>query len=148
MSQRPACGAGGGKAMTIAPGIVNEWTITVPESDTARVSGGETLPPVLSTPRLISYLERAAHQSVLPLLNEGQSTVGTLVRLRHLGASPVGMQVLFRTELVEVDRRRLRFKIEAWDEVEKVAEGEHERFIIEQARFEARLEEKRRQMGK
>jgi fluoroacetyl-CoA thioesterase len=134
--------------MAIAPGIVNEWVVIVPESDTARVSGGETLPPVLSTPRLISYLERAAHQSVLPHLEVGQSTVGTVINLRHLGASPVGMQVRFRTELVEVDRRRLRFKLEAWDEVEKVAEGEHERFIIDQARFDERLTEKRRLMGK
>lgn len=134
--------------MTIAAGIVNEWVINVPESDTARVSGGETLPPVLSTPRLISYLERTAHYSVLAYLKEGQTTVGTVVTLRHLGASPVGMQVRFRSELVEVDRRRLRFKLEAWDEVEKVAEGEHERFIIDMARFDERLAEKRQQMGK
>jgi len=134
--------------MAIEPGIVNERVIIVPESDTARVSGGETLPPVLSTPRLISYLERTAHESILPHLNDGQTTVGTIINLRHLGASPVGMQVRFQSELVEVDRRRLKFKLEAWDEVEKVAEGEHERFIIEWARFNERLDDKRQQMGK
>jgi predicted thioesterase len=52
------------------------------------------------------------------------------------------MQVRFRAELVEVDRRRLRFKVEAWDEVEKVGEGEHERFIIDRARFDDRLAQK------
>jgi fluoroacetyl-CoA thioesterase len=134
--------------MAIEPGIVNERVIHVPESDTARVSGGETLPPVLSTPRLISYLERTAHESVFPFLGDGQTTVGTVISLRHLGASPVGMQVRFRSELVEVDRRRLCFKLEAWDEIEKVAEGEHERFIVDWARFNDRLAEKRQQMGK
>jgi predicted thioesterase len=127
---------------------VNELVLTVQESDTARSSGGETLPPVLSTPRVISYLERTAHQSIVPFLGEGQTSVGTVVNLRHLAASPVGMQVRFRTELLEVDRRRLRFKIEAWDEVEKIAEGENERFIVDQVRFEARLAEKLQQAGK
>lgn len=134
--------------MPIEPGIVKELNITVEDSDTARSSGGETLPAVLSTPRVISYLERTAHQSILPFLGDGQSSVGTVVSLRHMAATPVGMQVRFRAELVEVDRRRLRFKIEAWDEVEKIAEGENERFIIDQARFNERLEAKQQQVGK
>ena len=133
--------------MAIEAGIVKELTITVGESDTARASGGESLPPVLSTPRIISYLERTAHQSILPFLGDGQTSVGTVVSLRHLAATPEGMQVRFRTELVEVDRRRLRFKIEAWDEVEKIAEGEHERFIIDQVRFDERLSIKQQQAG-
>ena len=128
--------------MPIEPGLVNEMTITVPESDSARVTGGESLPPVLATPRLISYLERTAHYAILPFLNAEQTSVGTMVTLRHMGATPVGMEVRFRIELVEVDRRRLLFKIEAWDEIEKVAEGEHERFIVDKARFYQRLEEK------
>jgi predicted thioesterase len=128
--------------MPIEPGLVNEMNITVAESDTARVTGGESLPPVLATPRLISYLERTAHYAILPFLNAEQTSVGTMVTIRHLSATPTGMQVRFRIELVEVDRRRLLFKIEAWDEVEKVAEGEHERFIVDKARFFQRLEEK------
>jgi predicted thioesterase len=128
--------------MPLEPGLTHELTLTVQESDTARHSGGETLPPVLSTPRMIGMLERTAHRSVLPFLAEGQTTVGTLVNVRHLAATPVGMHVRFHSELLEVDRRRLRFKVEAWDEVEKIAEGEHERFIIDTARFIQRLEEK------
>lgn len=128
--------------MPLEPGLTNEMTLLVQDSDTARQSGGETLPPVLSTPRMIGFLERTAHQSVLPFLDPGQTTVGTLVNVRHLAATPVGLQVRFRSELIEVDRRRLRFKVEAWDEVEKIGEGEHERFIIDEARFKARLEEK------
>ncbi len=128
--------------MPLEPGLTHQLTLTVQVADTARASGGETLPPVLSTPRMIGMLERTAHQSVLPYLGEGQTTVGTLVNVKHLAATPVGMNVRFHSELLEVDRRRLRFKVEAWDEVEKIAEGEHERFIIDEARFTARLEEK------
>ncbi len=128
--------------MALAPGLINEMSMTVKESDTARVSGGETLPPVLSTPRMISYMEQTAHQAVLPYLAEGQTSVGTLVNIRHLGATPVGMLVRFRAELIELDRRRMRFKVEAWDAVEKVGEGEHERFIIDKDRFDERLAQK------
>lgn len=129
--------------MPIEPGLVSEMNFTVQESDTARVSGGETLPPVLSTPRMISYMERTAHQGILPFLAEGQTSVGTVVNIRHLGASPVGMAVRIRAELLEVDRRRLRFRVEAWDAVEKIGEGEHERFIVDRERFEDRLAQKR-----
>ncbi len=129
--------------MALEPGLVNELTMTVAEDDTARASGGGTLPLVLSTPCMISYMERTAHRALLPYLAEGQTSVGTVVNIRHLGATPVGMQVRFRAELLEVDRRRLRFKVEAWDEQEKVGEGEHERFIIDQGRFDERLAQKR-----
>ncbi len=128
--------------MAIEVGLVNEITMIVEPSDTARHSGGESLPPVLSTPRLISFMERAAHYSILPFLSDGQTSVGTVVNIRHLGATPAGMQVRFRAELVEVDRRRLLFKVEAWDALEKVGEGEHERFIIDLERFNERLAQK------
>ena len=128
--------------MTMEAGLVNQTQIVVQEDDTARASGGETLPSVLSTPRMISYLERTAHGALLPYLAEGQSSVGTSVNIRHLAATPVGMTVRFRAELMAVDGRRVRFKLEAWDEVEKIAEGEHERFIIDVARFIERLVKK------
>jgi fluoroacetyl-CoA thioesterase len=128
--------------MAIEPGLVGETTLVVQESDTARSSGGDTLPPVLSTPRMIGKLESTAHSAVLTHLDDGQTTVGTLVNVRHLAATPVGLQARFRAELVEVDGRRLRFKVEAWDDVEKIAEGEHERFIIDKGRFADRLQKK------
>lgn len=129
--------------MPIEPGLVGELTHVVEEGDTARASGGETLPPVFSTPRMIGWLERTAHRSLLPYLAGGQTSVGSLVNVRHLAATPVGFTVRFRAELLEVDGRRLRFKVEAWDELEKIAEGEHERFIIDAGRFAERLEKKR-----
>jgi len=128
--------------MPIEVGTVSEMSYTVTENDLARVSGGDTLPAVFSTPRVISLLEQTAHKAVLPELPENQTTVGASVNIRHLAPTPPGMQVRTRAELVEVDRRRLRFKVEAWDEVEKIAEGEHERFIVDRAKFEARVAEK------
>jgi fluoroacetyl-CoA thioesterase len=133
--------------MPIEPGLVGEINIAVSENETARASGGETLPPVLSTPRLISYLERTAHEAILPFLAPGQTSVGASVNVRHMAATPIGMRVHFRAELLEVDGRRLKFKVDAWDEVEKIAEGEHERFIIDKARFDQRLAQKQRQIS-
>ncbi len=133
--------------MVLEPGLVGEMEVLVDENETARNYGGETSPPVLSTPRMIMYLERACHLAVLPTLGDGQSTVGMLVNVRHLASTPVGMKVRFRGELLEVDRRRLRFKVEAWDDVEKIAEGEHERFIIDWEKFYARLAEKQKKIG-
>ncbi len=129
--------------MALEPGMVGEMKMVVTESDTARASGGETLPPVLATPRVISYMERTAHAVIQPFLSDGQTSVGTVVNIRHLAATPVGMQVRFRAELIEVDRRRLKFKVEAWDDLEKIGEGEHERFIIDLDRFYERLAEKK-----
>lgn len=128
--------------MAITVGIKNEIRHTVQQADTASAAGSGTLPDVLSTPRVIGWMEGASHHSVMPYLEEGQTTVGTLVNIRHLAATPVGMEVIARAELLEVDGRRLRFHVEAWDAVEKVAEGDHERFIIDTARFIQRLEKK------
>jgi predicted thioesterase len=129
--------------MGIEVGLVGEFKMTVLESDTARFSGGETLPVVFSTPRMISRMEHTAHLTVLPHLTDTQTTVGTIVNVRHLAATPVGMEVRFRAEVLEVEGRRLRFKVEAWDALEKIGEGEHERFIIDRGRFNERLEKKR-----
>ena len=96
--------------MAIEPGLVGEIDLVVDENETARKYGGDTLPPVLSTPRMIMDLERTCHIAVLPHLPEGRSTVGILVNIKHLASTPVGMKVHFRGELLEVDRRRLRFR--------------------------------------
>lgn len=128
--------------MALEPGLKGELTLVVEERHTA-AAYGSGLVPVLSTPHLVALLESAAKETVQPYLKEGQSTVGTLVNVRHLAATPVGMQVRACAELVEVDGRRLRFRVEAWDEREKVAEGEHERFVIDWERFMARVAQKR-----
>jgi len=125
--------------MAIEPGLIHEMTMVVEEKHTAAAmaedSGIGQLAPVLSTPYLVSLMETTAHAAVIPFLEPGQSGVGAMVHIRHLAATPVGMQVRIRVELMEVQGRKLLFKVEAWDEVEKIAEGEHERFIIHWERF-------------
>lgn len=100
------------------------------------------LAEVLATPMLVAFCEECARLTVEPHLSPGQQTVGTWVNLRHLAATPEGMQVTIRTELVKVEERRLHFRFEAWDELEKIGEGEHERFVIDVERFQRRVSEK------
>lgn len=97
---------------------------------------------VLSTPHLIGFMERTSRDTVLPFLEPGHDTVGTHVNVSHLAAAPIGTPVTFRTEVTAVDGRRVQFRVEAWDDKEKVAEGTHERAIINVARFATRLAEK------
>lgn len=87
---------------------------------------------------MIALMEKTARLSVTPYLEEGQSTVGTLVNVKHLSASPVGMTITCKTELVDIDRRRLVFHVECYDTAGLIGEGDHERFIIDEAKFMAK----------
>ncbi len=98
----------------------------------------------LSTPSMILWLEITARNAVLPLLEPGQDTVGTLVNVAHLAATPLGMKVTCRATLNAIDRRRLTFAVEAYDEKEKIGEGTHERFVIDVQRYAERLSAKMR----
>jgi predicted thioesterase len=99
---------------------------------------------VLATPRLVALLEQAAIRAVAPHLPAGATTVGTRLDVRHLAATPVGFRVRVRAVLREVDGRRLVYGVEAHDDAERIADGTHERFQVDQARFLARVEEKTR----
>ena len=112
-----------------------EETVT-PEMSAARVGSG--LVDVFATPMMIALIEKTCNESVLPHLDEGQGTVGTLVNVTHTAATPIGMRVWCESELVEVDRRRLVFKVKAFDECGLIGEGSHERFIINTAKFAAK----------
>jgi fluoroacetyl-CoA thioesterase len=98
---------------------------------------------VLSTPHMIGYMERTCRDTVLPLLEPGHDTVGTHVNVAHLAAAPLGMTVRFTAEVLAVDGRRIQFRVEAWDEKEKIGEGTHERTIINIAKFASRLAAKK-----
>jgi fluoroacetyl-CoA thioesterase len=99
-------------------------------------SGG---PRVLATPALIMFLEMASRNLAKAHLDEGYDTVGTHVDVKHLAATPIGMDVTYHSELIEATDRRLRFRVEAFDAKEKIAEGFHERAIINVAKFAARV---------
>lgn len=128
--------------MSIEPGLTHEITFVVQNNHTAAAQGGDNFVPVLSTPFLIGQIEETAHTAIVEYLKPGQSGVGAIVNIKHMAATPIGMQVRIRAELIEVDRRRLVFNVEAWDEIEKIAEGQHERFIIDQERFMEKVKEK------
>ena len=97
---------------------------------------------VLATPHLVGHLEYTSRDAVLPYLEPGYDCVGTHVEVHHLAATPMGMSVTFRAEITSVEGRRVNFKVEAFDEKEKIAEGTHQRFIVNAARFAARVQEK------
>lgn len=97
---------------------------------------------VLGTPWMIMLLEMTARNSLLPLLDPGFDTVGTEVNIRHLAATPLGMEVRFESEVIAVEDRKVRFKVAAFDEKEQIADGTHERFVINIERFAKRLAEK------
>jgi len=124
--------------MALAVGMRGEASLVVGEAQTAAAFGaGGVL--VLGTPVMIGLMENAAWQLVQPELPEGESTVGTLVNVRHLAATPLGGQVVATAELIEIDGKRIVFRVSARDDTQLVGEGTHERFRIVLERFLARL---------
>lgn len=126
----------------LAPGLRGEARQVVREEDTAHHLGSGNV-AVLATPRMIALMENASVKAVDHLLPSGQATVGGEIRVRHLAPTPQGMEVRVRSELMEVEGRRLTFKVEAFDEREKIGEGSHIRFIIDLDRFREKVEAKR-----
>jgi fluoroacetyl-CoA thioesterase len=124
--------------MTIPIGTRHEEKVLVTSENAISFLGVENA-RVLSTPHLIGYLEMTARNSVKPLLDEGYDTVGTQVTVAHLAATPMGMSVTFRSEVISAGERRVTFKVEAFDEKEKISEGTHERAIVNVARFATKL---------
>ena len=124
--------------MALTVGMRGEASLVVGEAQTAAAFGaGGVL--VLGTPVMIGLMENAAWQLVQPELPEGESTVGTLVNVRHLAATPMGGHVVATAELIEIEDRRLVFRVSARDDTQLIGEGTHERFRIVLERFLARL---------
>lgn len=126
---------------SLRSGLTGEVQRAVTEDDTAE-RWGSGLVPVFGTPSLVGLMENAAVQALRGHLPPGQTSVGGRMDVRHLAPTPMGMQVRARAELVEVDGRRLVFEVEAWDEVDRIGEAKHERFIIDQETFVERAEAK------
>jgi fluoroacetyl-CoA thioesterase len=101
-----------------------------------------TLPAVLATPVMIMAMENAALNAIKPYLAPGQSAVGTHVDVAHLAATPIGHKVTAEAEVTRVDGRRIDFTVRAFDGVEPIGSGTHQRMLIELARFNERLKAK------
>jgi len=125
----------------IKVGVEGKASIVVNNDNTAMAygSGGVN---VFATPAMVGLMEKAALSSVDPLLDEGFTTVGTKINVKHLAATPLGMKVTATSRLVEVEGKRLLFDIEVRDEIDLVGTGVHERYIIELAGFIKRVEGK------
>jgi predicted thioesterase len=126
-------------------GLSAELTGTVDAENCASAWGSGNL-PVFATPAMIALMEGASAAAVRDRLPPGWDTVGVEVRVTHLSATPLGMNVRSRGELTEVSGRRIRFTVEAWDEAGKIGEGTHTRHIIERDRFLEKTREKPRNL--
>ena len=115
--------------MDLQVGLTGHASLVVDAANTAGGSGATGV-NVLGTPHLIGLLETAAWNAAKDHLQPGMVTVGSTVNVRHLAATPIGMTVTAHAELVQVDGRRLVFRLWAEDAVERISEGDHERFVV------------------
>ena len=116
-----------------------EQTVDPAQSAAAIGSG---LVDVFATPMMIALMERTCNESVMSYLDKGQTTVGTHMDISHTAATPIGMKVRCKSELIEIDGRRLVFSVAAYDEAGVIGEGWHERFIVDRDKFQFKANNK------
>jgi len=124
-------------------GMTREITFETKPAHTAR-SFYENLPDVFATPFLGGFMERVSAELINEHLLPGEQSVGISMNLSHTAATPLGMSIRVKTEIIAVDGAKLTFRLEAWDAVEKIGEATHERFIIKAEKFNARVAKKLR----
>jgi fluoroacetyl-CoA thioesterase len=122
-------------------GLTGSAEITVQDADTApRIGSGRV--SVLATPVMINLMEAAALNAVERLLPAGHQSLGTRLEVGHYAATPVGMRLRATAELTKVEGRNLQFRVEAFDEKERVGDGSHTRVVVNVARFDERVQRK------
>jgi fluoroacetyl-CoA thioesterase len=115
--------------VSLQPGATAEVSLVVTPDVTADAMGNRGV-QVLATPFLIGLLENAGAAVLRSEIPAGGGSVGTMVEMRHLAATPAGMTVRAKATLLETDGKRFLFAVEAWDDTEKVADGRHERYLV------------------
>jgi predicted thioesterase len=118
----------------------DSFTIAI-ENSAIHLGSGSTR--VLATPWMIAFMERVSHRLLTCCLPEGFSSVGSHLDVRHLAPTPVGATIRVKAEVLSVEGKRIFFLIQAWDELEKIGEGRHERVVIDEQRFLKRVENKK-----
>ncbi len=122
-------------------GLSGSATLIVGEEHTApRVGSGRV--HVLATPVMINLFEAAALDAIERLLPPGRQSLGTVLNVRHIAATPVGMRVTARAEVLGVEGRTIRFRVEAHDEKDLIGDGTHERVVVNVAKFDERVQRK------
>jgi fluoroacetyl-CoA thioesterase len=125
----------------VKPGLTGSASLIVTDEHTApRVGSGRVR--VLATPVMINLIEAAALEAVEGLLPAGHQSLGTVLNVRHIAATPVGMRVTAQVEVVAVEGRTIRFRVEAHDERELIGDGTHERVVVNVAKFDLRVQRK------
>jgi len=124
------------------PGLSGESEMMVKDEDLVSQLGSIDV-DVLSTPRLVQLMEAAAIEAIHKFIPSDQLSLGTLLKIKHLSPTPLGMKVVAHALLKEVNKNRLLFLVDAYDEIEKVAEGEHERILVSKERFLQKVSKKR-----
>lgn len=119
---------------TIPDGLTGEFTQEVTHAISAATVGSGTV-AVLATPAMIAMMELAAQNSVQPYLESGEATVGTLVNIKHIKATPIGAKATAKSRLLETNGRELIFEVNCYDDAGLVGTGEHRRFVIDEAPF-------------
>ncbi len=133
----------------LQPGHRFEWNYTVPGRATVPQLYHDTafcldMPEVLATGYMVGMMELACVNAMMPYLDwPREQSLGTMVNFVHFAPTPPGMTLRIKGEVTLVEGRRVGFKLEAWDDVERICEGTHERHVIDPARFEAKLAQKR-----
>ncbi len=125
----------------LQPGIRGNQEIIVTKADTAKVHKSGTL-DVLATPRMAALMEETAWKSVAGVLEPGMGTVGIQLKLDHLAPTPIGMKVWCESELTKIDGRKLTFSIAAKDEKGEIGKAVHERFIVDEEKFQRKADQK------
>jgi fluoroacetyl-CoA thioesterase len=128
----------------LKPGLKYTKTVVVGDRMTAHAisehfGGNDAMPKVFATAFMVVFTELTCAEAVLPYLDSNEGSVGTHVDMSHLAATPVGMTVTADVELIEVTGRKLRFKVSCRDEKDVIGEGFHDRGVIDQEKFRARI---------
>jgi predicted thioesterase len=126
----------------MVPGLIGKSEMVVKEEDLVSKLGSVAV-DVLSTPKLVQLLEAATIEAIQEFISSDQLSLGTRMKIRHLSPTPLGMRVVAHALLKEVDKNRLLFLVDAYDEIEKIGEGEHERILVSKERFLQKVEKKR-----
>lgn len=135
---------------SLQPGLTFEFKFKVPENKTVpylfpESSEFQVMPKVLATGFMVGLFEWTCIQAINPHIDwPREQTVGIAVKLNHIAATPPGLTVTVNVKLEEVDGRKLVFSIVAHDGIDKISEGTHDRFIIDAAKFNAKMTAKAR----
>ncbi len=133
---------------TLKTGITYEHRLVISQTKTVPALYPEAdefiaMPDVFATGFMVGFLEWSCIKAINPHIDwPAEQTLGTHINVSHEAATPPGMEVIAKVELIEIDGRRLVFSVEAHDGVDTIAKGLHERFIIDRERFDKKLAKK------